>query len=817
MNTLLVTATMAALCGAAERPDTVSDAARTEAVLSLDLAACPEGPVLEFGIVREDRRRFGPPNPLVDKHFAGWRPGLSGWKGMTSNMKVEIEDGAPVLVNSPSLKRGMWGRTLVGGDATWRDYAVVAPVRLIDQKMIPLAYAWGEHTNVPHVGVFARSVDAIRFYMLALEPGRVSLYVKKPDEWVALARRRMEVDPNVYYTLKLAVSGETLKGYVDGRLMAEVRDTTYPAGKAGVRFNAEARAKGVRVLMTPAQKAEAEKAKAAYEAETTAAQLRYPKPVVLKTMSLPGSVMYPAHLRPASPLDFVVVGQKTWAVDLDGETLWEYPARMELVAPGKPDGNGLSRVVGLVGRKKLVMLNGRTGEVLHETESLPLPLGEPCWRLGNLTGRGEVNYVARAGGTSSTVTVYDEKLQVLFTGEVAIDIGHTHGVGFWDVDGDGVEELQAGGTCFRGDGSHLWDSRVTEDHLDQVVLGPLGPHGEPTSVFIGVNAGVTFVDGMSADVLSCVPCGHAQVVVAGDFRPEIPGIEVLTEARWASFGVTGLFTGRGRLLKRWMLAGEDYYQPHLPVTWGDDGGDLIMISRMFDSPALYDGYGRQVFELPEARGYRSFKTLFPLDVTGDGRDEIFYLRDMKLTIYTQATPPPTGAEKRPSTVKWVNMSLPAWTLERGENVLPNGDFEQVAPDGKPTGWALHGDASVVDDAARVFAGKRAVRVNFEDSAWCSFPVKPEALYAATGLVRHDEGTAVDPGRLKIIFKDANGTLFSKTAARMLGLNVNRYKGFHFVFRTPAGPTTCHFGLCGRSTGKDYLLYDNVAVRELPAH
>ena len=812
MNVLLTITATIALSGQAVSSATPASAAQTKSVLSLDLTRCPEGPVLEFELVRKDRRRFGPPSPEVNRHFAGWRPGLSGWKGVTSNMKVAREHGVPVLVNSPGPKCGMPGRTLVGGDPTWRDYDIEASVRLVDQGIIPLRNAYGEHTTVPHVGVFGRSTDSIRFYMLALEPARVSLYLMRANEWAPLARRRMQVEPNVYYTLRLSVSGELLRGYVDGQLVAEARDATYPRGKAGVRFNAEARVNGVRVLMAPAQKAEADRAKAAYEAEVAAARAKYAKPVVLKTLKLPGPLMYPAHLRSADSLDFVVVGGKTWGIDLDGKILWEYPSRMDLVAPGRPGRDGVSRVVGLVSRKRYVMLDGRTGKVLRETKALPPPLNYGCWRLGNLTGTGEVNYVARSGDTSRTVTVYDEKLQVLFTGKVAIDIGHTHGVAFWDVDGDGVEELQAGGTCFRGDGSHLWDSRVTEQHLDQVALGPLGPHGEPTSVFIGVDDGVTFVDGMSGDVLSCVPSGHAQGVLVGNFRPEVPGLEVLTESRWASYGVTGLFTGRGRPLKQWMLAGEDYYQPHLPVTWGEDGSDLIMISRLFDPPTFYDGHGHQVFQLPEGKGYRSFMTLFPLDVTGDGRDEILSVNGATLTVYTQDRPLPAGAKTRPSTVKWMNMSLPAWTLERGENVMPNGGFEEVNGEGKPMRWTLHGAASVVSDPSKAFRGNRAVRVNFNNSAWCVFPVKPETAYTVTGMVRHEEPAAVDPGRLKILFKNEDGVVVHGVAARMFSLSANRYRGFQCAFETPAIPTTCHFGLCGRFTGSDYVLYDNVAVR-----
>ena len=782
-----------------------------QVVLSLDLGGCPEGTALEFAQVAEKRRRFGPPNPEVDMFFAGWTPGLSGWKGVTSCMQVVQEEGRSVLVCSPGP--AMPGRTLVGGATTWSDCTIEATVRLLRQTLIPMQEAYGEHTCVPHVGVFARSVDTIRFYMLALEPGRLSLYRKEQDEWVTLDRRARDVDPGVGYTLQLRATGAVLEGYIDGDPAVRARDTVYRTGKVGVRFNAEARVLGARVLMTPAQKAQADAAETARLEEQNQARARYAKPVVLRTVSLPGVVAYPARLRSPDRVDLIVVGGgKTSAVDTEGNILWQHAGHLSHVAGGGPDATGLSRVAGLAGGK-LVMLNGLTGELLHETTPPPRLIYQ-SWRLANLTGKGEVNYVARSGDNTPDFTVYDETLSVLFEGKATIQVGHTYGIGYWDVDGDGVEELQAGGSCFRGDGSHVWDSRVTEAHLDQVVLGPLGPYGEPTSVFLGVDEGVTFVDGLSGARISCVPNGHPQGVVAGNLRPDLPGVEVLTVSRWASYGVTGLFTGRGELLKQWMLAGEELPMLGLPVTWGDDGGDLILTSLLFRPPTLYDGCGHEIFSLPESPGYRQLFTLFPLDVTGDGRDEILSIAGTTLTIYTQDRPSSAGTT-RPSTVKWVNMSLPAWALKPGPNLLPNSSFEDTAEDGSPAGWRLYGAAGRVEDSALAFDGTRALRVNFDNSAWAEFAVKPDTVYAATGMVRHDLHAARDPGRLKIVLKDSDGAVVGASAARLFGLSADAYTGFYHTFRTPAGASTCSFGLCGRFTGTDFMIYDHVAVREVP--
>ncbi len=144
------------------------------AVLALDLSQCPEGAALEWSTVAADRHPFGPPNPAVDKHFAGWAAALSGWKGVPANLRVIRENGVPVLVDQPPAEGGMTGRALVGGETTWRDDAVEAPLRLIARR--PIANAHGEGTTIPFAGVFARMLDLNRFYLLTLEPQRIALY-----------------------------------------------------------------------------------------------------------------------------------------------------------------------------------------------------------------------------------------------------------------------------------------------------------------------------------------------------------------------------------------------------------------------------------------------------------------------------------------------------------------------------------------------------------------------------------------------------------------------------------------------------------------
>jgi hypothetical protein len=431
----------------------------------------------------------------------------------------------------------------------------------------------------------------------------------------------------------------------------------------------------------------------------------------------------------------------------------------------------------------------------------------------------------RFGDNTPEIIVYDEHLQELFRRQVSIEIGHTFGLGFWDVDADGREELLAGGSLLRGDGKPVWESRVTETHLDQVALGPFGPRGQATAVFLGVDEGVFFLDGATGEKLACVDVGHSQAIVVGNFRPDLPGLEPLVMDRWGAFGVTALFSGRGSLLKQWMLVPEEYYQPHLPVSWLGDGSELILVSRKFAPPTLYDGDGHELFRLPVEPGYYTPHTrLFPFDVTGDSREEILAAESSgRITIFTQGGPPANDAPLVPPPVKWMLMSLPRSTTPPSEgvvgggrprpNLLQNGGFEEVAPDGTPVGWTRAGSASLVTDTEQVYEGERAARVRFTDGFWQDFPVQPHTTYEVLGFIRHEQ-PGVEPGRLKILFKDAKGTLVGAEAFRIFDLSSAVYQPFRFEMTTPDFAAQCSFGILGRFTGSEWMLYDNVAVREM---
>jgi len=147
------------------------------------------------------------------------------------------------------------------------------------------------------------------------------------------------------------------------------------------------------------------------------------------------------------------------------------------------------------------------------------------------------------------------------------------------------------------------------------------------------------------------------------------------------------------------------------------------------------------------------------------------------------------------------------------NLLKNGGFEEIAADGAPLGWIKEGTPSLITAPDEVYEGAHAARTRFTDGFWQNFPVKPHTRYIVTGFVRHEK-PGVEPGRLKILFKDAQGTQVGAEACRIFDLSSAVYKPFRFELTTPDFAAQCQFGLLGRYTGSECMLYDDVSFREI---
>ena len=133
---------------------------------------------------------------------------------------------------------------------------------------------------------------------------------------------------------------------------------------------------------------------------------------------------------------------------------------------------------------------------------------------------------------------------------------------------------------------------------------------------------------------------------------------------------------------------------------------------------------------------------------------------------------------------------------------PLQKYASVSPSGSK--------ASAVAEAS---AGKRAARVRFTDGMVQQFDVKPDVCYEILGFARQEK-PGVEPGRLKIIFKDAAGRPVGAEAMRLFDLSPVEYRPFRFEMTAPEAAATCSFAILGRFTGSEWILYDELCVRAM---
>ncbi len=154
-----------------------------------------------------------------DGNDSGWTRSGGSWSVVTDGSRVYRQSGTSSDARS---------RT---GSASWSNYAVQARVK-------PTAF---NGTN-RFVALIARAQSNTSYYYLALRSNNtVELKKLVGGSSTTLGSRAQTVTLNTWYTLKLDVSGTTLRGYVNDTLVATATDSQYAAGNVGVAtFNASA-------------------------------------------------------------------------------------------------------------------------------------------------------------------------------------------------------------------------------------------------------------------------------------------------------------------------------------------------------------------------------------------------------------------------------------------------------------------------------------------------------------------------------------------------------------------------------------------------
>ncbi len=140
-----------------------------------------------------------------DGNSTGWTTNGGSWSVVT--------DGSRVLRQSSTSSDAR----ALAGTASWTDYSVQARVK-------PTAFNGSNR----FVAVLARVQSSTSYYYLALRSNNtVELKRLVGGSSTTLDTASVGVSAGTLYTLRLEVTGSTLRGYVNGALLTEATDTRW--------------------------------------------------------------------------------------------------------------------------------------------------------------------------------------------------------------------------------------------------------------------------------------------------------------------------------------------------------------------------------------------------------------------------------------------------------------------------------------------------------------------------------------------------------------------------------------------------------------
>jgi hypothetical protein len=598
-----------------------------QVVAEICLDGCPEGTVLD-PMQAEDEIRA--------RYFADWEFPLSPWGGfnLPAGFEVVSDDGRKALEWTDPRRE----RALVTGNADWRNYRIVAEVKPIDREFC--SHIDRDACSEAMVGIIFRMVTSRMHYYFGIEGRRqVVLYRRMDDEWYPLAAKEIDI-PEEWVTLEVELDGDGMRCRADALgVDFFATDTHLPTGKVGVRGAGRNRVASVQVGLTEAEQMANARRQAARQARYEELSADVPEPVRVHTLDiedLGGEPLF-ADFHTRGRHDLLVCGETLRALSIDGELLWETPEAIRDVVFSRDHTRRHGRLIygftGARGSQNVVPVLGGGGRIVAVGDEMVVVRGSDGQILarqrvpevhpdayqaaftvtsGDLSGKDPFDIVMRVwrrsiGGSGCNVWAYNKDLELLWHNEVNAHFGHAWSLQFFDVDGDGRDELLAGGTLFSPEGEILWVHDREEEmlrinaatHYDAVAIGNYGedPDSDPVAMLMGGSAGVYIVDALTGQTRAVHRVGHAQGRVLGRMRKDLPGTQVLVACRWGNYGILTLFSGRGDRL--WSLQPDYIGQGAQPITWGDPDAQLIWTNTTRQAMALYDGYGRRVKELTE--------------------------------------------------------------------------------------------------------------------------------------------------------------------------------------------------------------------------
>ena len=661
-------------------------------IARIDLTGCPLGNVLDPN----------EPDQSVERRFFGdWTNGLTApanWR-MPGFFRV-IDDAAAEGGADRVLEHiNKTDRALVAGHEMWSDITIEASIRQLNAFSQPNSD--DPHAHIARTGLMLRYQDLRQYYFFGFEGcRRVVLYHRKDEAWSLLADQSRGVDRSRYYRLRAECDGHWIRCFVDDELVFTAFDERLPTGKAGIRSNTRCRLHSVRTSST-------EQAGAAFvsrlEARTLAwrsAGEGYPQPVLWRKIDIspwwPCTVRY-GDARGAGHKELILEkdtgeGPRIVCLDIDSgqvqsDRTFGAARGLTRTAVHDLDGCGSEDIIGVdLVADRLRMVSGRTGQITADVE---LPRTGPYrgWRndsVGNwlhslrvlwpcklrAETHGAQDLIFRDGdgaGTGYSFWTFDDKLQLQWRADAH---GAWHGMYMWfcDVDGDGRDEILPGYELWDADGKRRWTMEGAEyiedsggaGHIDHAAFGPISGAGGMQIGIAGSDPGFFLIDAQDGAVLRQHCYGHVQGIYAGNFRPDLPGLEMWMGDRWGTYGLLNMVSGTGEPLGR--MEPDNVSQGGPAVNWSGDGEELLFLNTSEAAFGFWDADCRRVLQpICDGLPFRWLRSTIVEDVCGDARDEITYIHEGVVYIVTQDTPYASG-EQIYAPTRRMDISLPGWQV-----------------------------------------------------------------------------------------------------------------------------------------------------------
>jgi len=340
-----------------------------------------------------------------------------------------------------------------------------------------------------------------------------------------------------------------------------------------------------------------------------------------------------------------------WDVDADGRTEVVYHEGGDAWPEGEPDASYRGGRPG----ERLVIADAETGEIKR---SAPWPgrCARTMMTVGLFGGAGEPACAVVLDETYGDVTITavdGATADVAWQVQQGRAAGHNLDVA--DIDGDGRQEVIAGGVCYDGDGSVRWEAEEF-GHTDMSKPADILPDRPGLEIWYNVergNPGVYLVDKDGATLWK-EPYRHAHYGWIAKLTESEPGLQLhcAEDARHeygaADAGMRGaghfpVFRGDGSHL----IELDDAKRKSLmPVQW-EDGPLTVFVDRKRKEIVRLreDGSTETIESLPP--GVRLGRNLVHADVVGDHRENIVTIDEDTCELVVLANTRPT-ASRRPS-------------------------------------------------------------------------------------------------------------------------------------------------------------------------